>query len=105
MGDFICDVLAYGLGAAIVWTVAYVFCIGVISNYQSRINSVIEPRWHVERAEYEEKMHRSMKTQAKKAGALFMCLFFFCLWAYPILRDDRDPENHYNDVAKMMSAF
>ena len=35
MGDFICDVLAYGLGAAIVWTVAYVFCIGVISNLKA----------------------------------------------------------------------
>ena len=34
-----------------------------------------------------------MKTQAKKAGALFMCCFSSVYGLTPILRDDRDPEN------------
>ena len=39
MVDFICHLIIYGF----IWFLAYLFCLGVVANYQTRIAHLIDP--------------------------------------------------------------
>ena len=92
MVDFICHLIIYGF----VWLLAYLFCLGVVANYQSRIAHLIDPERYREGAE--DEIHYSLNAQAAKAGAVVVCLVIVAVNVYPRIVNDHDPANAYNTV-------